>query len=74
MLCTEADERNADCDSCVFAQMRISDGGLRIENHEEFVTARANASVQRGMWMYEVTLHTSGIMQVRSSIKRVTKI
>ncbi|XP_024400550.1 E3 ubiquitin-protein ligase RKP [Physcomitrium patens] len=37
---------------------------LQLESHSVFISARANACVWRGRWMYEATLGTAGIQQL----------
>ncbi|KAK1301797.1 E3 ubiquitin-protein ligase RKP [Acorus calamus] len=44
--------------------MRIVKQPLILESVSMFSSARANAHVWRGKWMYEVTLETSGIQQL----------
>ncbi|KAK1308152.1 E3 ubiquitin-protein ligase RKP [Acorus calamus] len=44
--------------------MRIVKQPLILESVSMFSSARANAQVWRGKWMYEVTLETSGIQQL----------
>ncbi|KAF0906844.1 hypothetical protein E2562_013239 [Oryza meyeriana var. granulata] len=39
-------------------------GPLLVESSASFSSARVNACVRNGKWMYEVTLETSGVQQV----------
>lgn len=42
----------------------ISANKLEVQSQSAFSTVRANCCVFRGRWMYEVQLHTKGIMQI----------
>ncbi|KAL0286466.1 UNVERIFIED_CONTAM: E3 ubiquitin-protein ligase RKP [Sesamum calycinum] len=72
--------RNGDCASTIYddsqlgvvgldkssicGDIRVVKQPLLVESHALFSSARANACVWKGKWMYEVTLETSGIQQL----------
>ncbi|CAN4125570.1 unnamed protein product [Withania somnifera] len=51
-------------ESSICGDMRIVKQPLIVESHSLFSSARANACVWKGKWMYEVSLETSGIQQI----------
>lgn len=51
-------------DSSVCGSFRNVRGPLLVESSAPFSSARANACVWKGKWMYEVTLETSGVQQL----------
>lgn len=51
-------------ESSICGDMRIVKQPLIVESHSLFSSARANACVWKGKWMYEVSLETSGIQQL----------
>ncbi|KAK6150498.1 hypothetical protein DH2020_015430 [Rehmannia glutinosa] len=51
-------------ESSICGDIRIVKQPLLVESHALFSSARANACVWKGKWMYEVTLETSGIQQI----------
>ncbi|XP_049387197.1 E3 ubiquitin-protein ligase RKP isoform X1 [Solanum stenotomum] len=51
-------------ESSICGDIRIVKQPLIMESHSLFSSARANACVWKGKWMYEVTLETSGIQQL----------
>lgn len=51
-------------ESSICGDLRIVKPPLLMESHSLFSSARANACVWKGKWMYEVTLETSGIQQL----------
>ncbi|KAI3451086.1 hypothetical protein Pfo_007751 [Paulownia fortunei] len=51
-------------ESSICGDIRIVKQPLLVESHALFSSARANACVWKGKWMYEVTLETSGIQQL----------
>lgn len=51
-------------ESSICGDIRIVKKPLLVESHTLFSSARANACVWKGKWMYEVTLETSGIQQL----------
>ncbi|XP_060185646.1 E3 ubiquitin-protein ligase RKP [Lycium barbarum] len=51
-------------ESSICGDIRIVKPPLIVESHSLFSSARANACVWKGKWMYEVTLETSGIQQL----------
>lgn len=51
-------------ESSICGDIRIVKKPLLVESHELFSSARANACVWKGKWMYEVTLETSGVQQL----------
>lgn len=51
-------------ESSICGDLRIVKPPLLVESHSLFSSARANACVWKGKWMYEVTLETSGIQQL----------
>ncbi|MCD9644889.1 hypothetical protein HAX54_033413 [Datura stramonium] len=51
-------------ESSICGDIRIVKPPLVVESHSLFSSARANACVWKGKWMYEVTLETSGIQQL----------
>jgi Kip1 ubiquitination-promoting complex protein 1 len=51
-------------DSSVCGKFRSVRGPLLVESSAPFSSARANACVWKGKWMYEVTLETSGVQQL----------
>nr|CAB3455025.1 unnamed protein product [Digitaria exilis] len=51
-------------DSSVCGKFRSVRGPLLVESSGPFSSARANACVWKGKWMYEVTLETSGVQQL----------
>ncbi|KAK4382985.1 E3 ubiquitin-protein ligase RKP [Sesamum angolense] len=72
--------RNGDCASTIYddsqlgvvgldkssicGDIRVVKQPLLVESHALFSSARANACVWKGKWMFEVTLETSGIQQL----------
>ncbi|XP_075479160.1 E3 ubiquitin-protein ligase RKP-like [Primulina tabacum] len=48
----------------IFGDIRIVKPSLLMESHALFSSARANACVWKGKWMYEVILETCGIQQL----------
>lgn len=51
-------------ESSICGDIRVINPPLHLESHAVFGSARANACVWKGKWMYEVTLETSGVQQV----------
>ncbi|RCV14083.1 hypothetical protein SETIT_2G398600v2 [Setaria italica] len=51
-------------DSSICGKFRSVRGPLLVESSAPFSSARANACVWKGKWMYEVTLETSGVQQL----------
>ncbi|KAK4485968.1 hypothetical protein RD792_008622 [Penstemon davidsonii] len=51
-------------ESSICGDIRIVKPPLLLESHALFSSARANACVWKGKWMYEVTLETCGIQQL----------
>nr|GMC63097.1 E3 ubiquitin-protein ligase RKP [Ipomoea batatas] len=51
-------------ESSICGDIRIVKPPLLVESHSLFSSVRANASVWKGKWMYEVTLETCGIQQL----------
>ncbi|KAL0378586.1 UNVERIFIED_CONTAM: E3 ubiquitin-protein ligase RKP [Sesamum radiatum] len=51
-------------ESSICGDIRVVKQPLLVESHALFSSARANACVWKGKWMYEVTLETSGIQQL----------
>ncbi|KAK3017015.1 hypothetical protein RJ639_006876 [Escallonia herrerae] len=51
-------------ESSICGDIRIVKAPLLLESHAMFSSARANACVWKGKWMYEATLETSGIQQL----------
>ncbi|KAM3359728.1 E3 ubiquitin-protein ligase RKP isoform X1 [Capsicum galapagoense] len=51
-------------ESSICGDIRIVKPPFIVESHSLFSSARANACVWKGKWMYEVTLETSGIQQL----------
>ncbi|XP_059624370.1 E3 ubiquitin-protein ligase RKP isoform X2 [Cornus florida] len=51
-------------ESTICGDIRIVKPPLLVESQAMFSSARANACVWKGKWMYEVTLETSGIQQL----------
>ncbi|XP_057774623.1 E3 ubiquitin-protein ligase RKP [Salvia miltiorrhiza] len=57
--------QTVELDECsICGDVRIVKKPLFVESHALFSSARANACVWRGKWMYEVTLETSGVQQI----------
>ncbi|KAM7275529.1 hypothetical protein ACFE04_017395 [Oxalis oulophora] len=51
-------------DSSICGEISVIKAPLLVESLAMFSSARANASVWKGKWMYEVILETSGIQQI----------
>ncbi|KAF5769462.1 putative transcription factor C2H2 family [Helianthus annuus] len=51
-------------ESSVCGEFQLIKPPLLIESHAVFSSARANACVWKGKWMYEVTLETAGLQQL----------
>ncbi|KAL8473676.1 hypothetical protein ACS0TY_030502 [Phlomoides rotata] len=51
-------------ESSICGDIRTVKKPLLVESHALFSSARADACVWKGKWMYEVTLETSGIQQI----------
>lgn len=51
-------------DKSASGDIRFSNRSLLMESQAMFSSARANACVLKGKWMYEVTLETAGIQQL----------
>lgn len=51
-------------DSSICGKFKSIWGPLLVESSASFSSARANACVWNGKWMYEVTLETSGVQQL----------
>jgi Kip1 ubiquitination-promoting complex protein 1 len=51
-------------DSSICGEFKSIRGPLLVESSAPFSSARANACVWKGKWMYEVTLETSGVQQL----------
>ncbi|KAI3794549.1 hypothetical protein L1987_37181 [Smallanthus sonchifolius] len=51
-------------ESSVCGEFHLIKPPLLVESHALFSSARANACVWKGKWMYEVTLETAGIQQL----------
>lgn len=57
--------RIVELDKCsICGDIRIVKKPSLVESHALFSSARANACVWKGKWMYEVTLETSGVQQI----------
>lgn len=44
--------------------LKVDDAKLTLRSVDTFVTVKANCGAIRGKWMYEVQLHSKGIMQI----------
>ncbi|XP_076898856.1 E3 ubiquitin-protein ligase RKP-like [Bidens hawaiensis] len=51
-------------ESSVCGEFQLIKPPLLVESHAVFSSARANACVWKGKWMYEVTLETAGLQQL----------
>lgn len=51
-------------ESSVCGEFQVIKPPLLVESHAVFSSARANACVWKGKWMYEVTLETAGLQQL----------
>ncbi|KAK1421533.1 hypothetical protein QVD17_23948 [Tagetes erecta] len=51
-------------ESSVCGELELIKPPLVVESHAAFSSARANACVWKGKWMYEVTLETAGLQQL----------
>ncbi|KAI3775874.1 hypothetical protein L1987_45630 [Smallanthus sonchifolius] len=51
-------------ESSVCGEFQLIKPPLLVESHAVFSSARANACVWKGKWMYEVTLETDGLQQL----------
>ncbi|KAF5765376.1 putative transcription factor C2H2 family [Helianthus annuus] len=51
-------------ESSVCGEFQLMKPPLLLESHGVFSSARANACVWKGKWMYEVTLETAGLQQL----------
>ncbi|MQM00935.1 hypothetical protein Taro_033681 [Colocasia esculenta] len=51
-------------ETSICGELRAARQPLQVESFAMFSSARANACVSRGKWMYEVVLETSGVQQL----------